>query len=210
MQAVILSGTEQIGPAQLGLAEGDSTAGAAVRVLETPDVGYEKSFDLPSPPLPGPVSSEDVWAELESALAGAVQAAVQVDKADLPPLYRWLTEDLVVCACEAANNVLTRGADILGIPEATFRRKLHKASDHKEAGMAGRSELWNAVSPLLPGLVRTPHPPGEDLLRRVRDILLAHVIRCAPDRRATGAALMGVTDPTFRRWVKEIETVSVG
>jgi diguanylate cyclase (GGDEF)-like protein len=210
MQAVILSGTEQIGPAQLGLADNDSAAGPSENVLETPVVGVEKSFDLPATPLPGPVSSDDVWAELEGVLAEVVQEAVLADKADLPPLYRWLTEDLVVCACEAANNVLTRGADILGIPEATFRRKLHKANDRREAGLAARSELWDAVSPLLPGLVRAPHSPGEDLLRRVRDILLAQVIRCAPDRKATGAALMGVTDPTFRRWVKELETVSAG
>jgi hydrogenase-4 transcriptional activator len=210
MQAVILSGTEQIGPEQLGLVEGAAPGGQAARVLETPEVGLGKSFDLPAPSPAEPVSDDDVWGALETALAAAVSVAVEEKKADLPPLYRWLTEDMVVNASEAANHVLTRGADILGIPEATFRRKLHKANDRKENGLAGRSQLWSAVSPLLPGLVRAPHPAGEDLLRQARDILLAHVIRCAPNSRATGAALMGVTDPTFRRWAKDLETALAG
>jgi len=208
MQAVILSATEEIGPVQLGLAEGGSRPGPAVGAYGVPALGPEANIDLPATPIPEPISAEEPWEALEAALVTAVTRAVEGKKSELPPLYSWLSEELVIHAFEAAGNVLIRGADILGIPEATFRRRLHKATDRKQAGLAERSELWDAVGPLVPRLVGSARVADEDLLMRARSILLAHVIRSVPDRKSTGAALMGVTDPTYRRWVKDFEATS--
>jgi diguanylate cyclase (GGDEF)-like protein len=208
MQAVILSGGEEIGPERLGMTEGEVALPPETIDLARTDAVIEKGVDSPAISLPQTTSAEEIWAALDAALAGAVGAAIEDEEADLPPLYRWLTEDLVVHAYAAADDVLTRGAEIVGIPEATFRRKLNKARESMNGGPAGRSELWNAVSPLISDLVRVTHADGEDLLKRARTILLANVIRNAPKRRAIGAALMGVTEPTLRRWVRELETAS--
>jgi diguanylate cyclase (GGDEF)-like protein len=202
MQAVILSSSERIGPEQLALVEGDSSTpvdsgereadGAAVGSGSDPH-GSAESASFP-----------DLWEALDTALAGAVTGAIEGDREDLPPLNRWLTEDLVIDAYEAANRVLTRGADALGVPEATFRRKLRKAVEVRDAGGAGRSRRWESVRPILSELVRGTHPAGEDLLNRAREILLTNVIHLAPSRRSIGAALMGVSEPTFRRWARDL------
>jgi diguanylate cyclase (GGDEF)-like protein len=201
LQAVVLSRREEIGPAQLGLADGGSPMEVEPDAPET--VGVVDEIESSEPR-----TTQEVLEALDAALGEAVRAALDRDKVDPPPLNRWLTEDLVVHAYSAANRVLTRGADILGIPEATFRRKLNKTTNGKETGPAGRPELWTAVAPLLSDLVQPARPAGEDLLKRARNLLLANVLRNAPNRRAIGAALMGVTDPTFRRWVRDLEASS--
>jgi len=55
-------------------------------------------------------------------------------------------------------------------------------------------------------VVRPAHPAEEDLLKRGRNILLANVVHLVPKGRAIGAALMGVSEPTFRRWMQDLGT----
>jgi hypothetical protein len=54
-------------------------------------------------------------------------------------------------------------------------------------------------------LVRAGASGEENLLRRARSVLLEHVSQRAPGNVATGARLMGVTEPTFRRWVGQAQ-----
>jgi DNA-binding NtrC family response regulator len=207
MQAVILSANEQIGPEQLGLVEGAAPQVQAPPESRPADPAIEGGIDLPAG-LSGSLGPEELWDALRSALAKTVGAALEAGSGALPPLNRWLAEDLVIKAYDAAGQVLTRGADILGIPEATFRRKLHKAQENDYNGLAGRSQAWTAVDPLLSELVGPARPAGEDLLKRARTLLLAEVLGSIADNKAAGAALMGVTGPTFRRWVRDLELSS--
>jgi DNA-binding protein Fis len=203
---VILSGTEEIGPRQLGLTEDMPSPMPGATVEEIPVTVIEEVGDASAPRT---ISPEEVWDALHGALAEAVEDAIEGGNAALPPLNHWLTDDLVLCAHMAADEVLTRGADLLGIPEATFRRKLRKAMDRRNTGLGSRSGRWDAVSRLLPDVVRMEHPNDDDRLKRARNTLLVNVIRLVPNRRAMGAALMGVTEPTFRRWVRDLESSSV-
>ena len=103
MQAVILFGTEEIGPEQLGLAEGAASVAPDARGMLTHGAFNDTGVDLPAKPPLESVSSEDVWDALETALAGAVGAVIEDEKGDLLPLNRWLTEELVVNAFMAGN-----------------------------------------------------------------------------------------------------------
>jgi diguanylate cyclase (GGDEF)-like protein len=202
MQAVILSGTEEIGPEQLGLSGDPSEPADGRSAVEHPAVATAVPEEIEAPV---PASPEELWQAIHTALDAVVREEIESDDAKLPPLYHWLTDDLVLGAHEAAGGVATRAAELLGIPEATFRRKLRKATDRRESGLGQRSGPWNAVSRLLPEVLRAAPSDEEDQLKRARGTLLMNVIRLIPDSRARGAALMGVTEPTFRRWVRDLE-----
>ncbi len=192
MQAVILSRGSEIGPRDLGLGD---------------EVGHtEGGGDISRPALESPSSFDgrDAWESLDAALDNAVRSVLGGDPAALPPLGRWLTDDLVIEAYEASGRVSTRGADLLGIPEATFRRKLRRALKETAAGPTARPGFWDAVLGSLPAVTAEGNVEGDDLLRRAGNSLLRRVLASSASR-SVGAALIGVTAPTFRARVRELE-----
>ena len=54
--------------------------------------------------------------------------------------------------------------------------------------------------------MRTGNPTGADLLEQVRLILLEEVATKLPRYVKRASALMGVSEPTYRRWVEEVTT----
>ena len=44
--------------------------------------------------------------------------------------------------------------------------------------------------------------PREDLIDEARQVLLSDVREQVPDKVSVGAALMGVTPPTYKRWLQ--------
>jgi DNA-binding protein Fis len=119
------------------------------------------------------------------------------------PLGTWLVEDLVLSAYDAAGGVSGRARALLGIPETTFRRKLSKATSRERAGLLTRRPPWNDVSPSIEALVRASEEAREDVLDTARSVLLQEVVSHTNDP-VRGAALMGVTLRTYRRWTQEI------
>ena len=87
------------------------------------------------------------------ALAREVAAAVAGGPAGLVPLGKWLAEDLVLAADRLAAGGARRGADLLGLPDTTYRRQLQSATARRAAG----------VSPSAP-------PPGTRCDRRPRGL----------------------------------------
>jgi len=109
----------------------------------------------------------------------------------------------VLSAYEAANGVSGRARALLGIPETTFRRKLQKATSQERAGLLTRRPPWNEVGPSIVALVRSSEEAREDVLDTARSVLLHEVISHIDDP-VRGAALMGVTVRTYRRWTQEL------
>ncbi|MDQ5857607.1 MAG: hypothetical protein M3542_04920, partial [Acidobacteriota bacterium] len=114
------------------------------------------------------------------------------------PLGRWLAEDLVLEANAAAGGVPRRGARVAGIPETTFRRLLRSAAERAQAGLAPRAATWEKVRVALADLVRVSEPNHEDLVGQAERILLSEILVHLPSNERIGAALLGVSVPTFR------------
>jgi diguanylate cyclase (GGDEF)-like protein len=179
--------------------------------------GFETAPELTAPsagvapsPVPGlaaapvPVLGAAVEAalpeparRLRNALATEIAAALAAPAA-LVPLGKWLAEDLILAADRLSGGTLRRGADLLGLPETTYRRQLQSATRHRAAGLAVRSPAWPAVAGALEELIRG-RPGQADVCQWAEACLLAEIEAAIPGDVRTAAALVGVTEPTLRR-----------
>jgi len=182
-QAVILSDGEELGAGELCLVERATTSKIA-------GGGAVASKDETSP--------SELWTLLRSFLGRHVEITSRRGR-PAAPLGKWLGDDLVLEADVAAGGIASRAAATLGIPETTFRRRRSKASAEVEAGLAPRPTSWQDVQKILSGLVRAPRTNGEDLMEMTQNLLLEAVLSEIPGDVKTGARLLGVTPPTFRR-----------
>jgi DNA-binding NtrC family response regulator len=139
----------------------------------------------------------DPVTRLRHALAREV-AAVLGGGQPVVPLGKWLTEDLVVTADRLAGGTHRRGADLLGLPETTYRRQLHSARRRRAADLAVRTSTWPAVVGSLEELIRS-RPTEQDLCAWAEACLLAEIDSRSPGDVRTAAALVGVTEPTVLR-----------
>jgi diguanylate cyclase (GGDEF)-like protein len=183
-QAVILSDGEVLAVHELGLVEPDPQTGD----------GGASGRESPLP------AADELWERLRDSLVRHVEVATCRGR-PAAPLGKWLGDDLVLEADTVARGVAARAAAAIGIPETTFRRRRSKASADAQAGMAPRPTSWQDVQRVLAGLIRSPRANGEDLLRKSQSLLLDAVLDRVPGDVKTGARLLGVTPPTFRRRV---------
>jgi len=139
----------------------------------------------------------DPAARLRAALSREISAVLATGNG-LAPLGKWLAEDLVLAADRLSGGVSRRAADLLGVPDTTYRRQLQAAAARQAAGLAVRSPHWSAVSALLDAFIHS-RPGGEDACHRAESCLLAEIEAKAPDDPRTAAALLGVTEPTLLR-----------
>jgi hydrogenase-4 transcriptional activator len=202
MQAVILAEDAVIGIPELELQR--SSTGRTVE-MDLSMVG-PGSVKVARSLAASPVSStefdvplEQLWEALRSALGSQVQAVLTTPNAAPVPLGTWLMEDLVLHAYETSGGVSGRARARLGIPETTFRRRLQKASSKVRAELLTRKPEWSALKPIITALVRSDAGTYGDVLQRARGTLLEEVTSQTDDA-VVGAALMGVTVGTYRRW----------
>jgi DNA-binding NtrC family response regulator len=183
---------------------------AAVR--PTGSTSAAPSFDappLPTPPVPPPptlapqVAPSDPVVKLRAALAQEIAAAVASGRAGLVPLGKWLAEDLVLAADRLAAGVSRRGAEMLGVPDSTYRRQLQAAAARRKSGQAVRSPTWQTVAGVLEDFIRARR--GEtDVCQWAEAGLLAEIESAVPGDPRTAAALLGVTEPTLHRRKSEL------
>ncbi len=191
LQAVILATGERLEPADLGLAAAAAPA-AAPRAPEAPAEAAERRA------APARANG-NAWVRLREGLGALVDAAVSAPGTAARPLGRWLAADLVVLAAEAAGGVLRRAAAATGIPEATFRNRLKRATSEDGPGLAERHSSWDGVRAALRDIASERNPSSDDRFERVANVLLEEVLRRAPDDAPLGARLLGVTEETFRK-----------
>jgi transcriptional regulator with GAF, ATPase, and Fis domain len=156
------------------------------------------------PPLPmavsapaGVASPSDPALQLRKALAGEIAAVLDAGRTALVPLGKWLTADLVLTADRLSGGVSRRGADLLGIPETTYRRQLQAAERQRAGGLAVRSPGWTAVLGTLEDVIRSHR--DTDVCQWAEACLLAEIEAAVPRDASAAAALLGVTEPTMRR-----------
>ena len=145
-------------------------------------------------------NSTDEWAQLRVELERQVTHALQQRGSHLVPIGRWLSEDLVLSASDACGEVSRRAAKLIGVPESTLRRQLDKARADQAAGLATRTPIWQTMVPVIEQIIGRATVGGQDLLEHSRLLLLSIVCQFTREDCARGAALMGVTVPTYKRW----------
>jgi diguanylate cyclase (GGDEF)-like protein len=214
MQAVILSERPEIGWRELELESlpPEQTVEIDLSVMKRASAQRDvetRLFSDPLEPADGneAPSPQEAWEKLRQALRRQVVQAVADGAREPLPLGTWLVEDLVLSAYEAAGGVSGRARALLGIPETTFRRKLSKATSQERAGLLTRRPPWNEAGPSIAALVRSSEEASEDVLDRARSVLLHEVVSHVHDP-SRGAALMGVTVRTYRRWTSELGGMS--
>ena len=226
MQAVILCEGPELGAAELGLGP-SGEPGAADAAVETAlgpsalvraaadggltpdDHEYRPTSEQaraagPQPGTARPAGDEPLHA-LRSALAAQIAATLAGNGPRALPLGKWLSEDLTLEAAAASGGVARRAAIRLGMAEATFRRRLQKAQELSDAGLAARPAAWRPVRDTLADLVRAPFLDGESLFARARRVLLEEIVARVGEDPRVGSALLGVTPLTYQRWTHRLK-----
>ncbi len=199
MRAVILAQGSALTPEDLGL-DGGSTAPFAVPQAWPVDPLEEGQPSAPQRPALG----VDVWTELRALLRREIEQAL-ANPPPLPPLGRWLGDDLVLEAHRLGDGVGSRGARFLGIPATTFRRKLEMSVARTGGGWsAPRPAGWSDVRTCLARVLRAPEETAGEPIARVERLLVEEVLARLPETPRAGAALLGVSLPTFRRRCDEV------
>ncbi|MEM7052540.1 MAG: sigma 54-interacting transcriptional regulator [Acidobacteriota bacterium] len=187
----------------------------AVLLSETDRV-EERDLQIEAPPAlavagDGTVADSPLEAteeRLRACLRGLVAEAVGDSTVRAMPMGRWLEEDLILAADRLSEGAILAGSRRVGIPESTYRRRLKRVSAASEAGLLPRAEAWQEIRALLPDWLSEGKVAG-DRLRSLRRMLLALVVEHFPHSTGDAAGLMGVSEPTYRRW-KESELPSAG
>ncbi len=119
-----------------------------------------------------------------------------------PPLGSWLEEDLIHASLELHGQVNLQAAEALGIPESTLRRKLarYSTTSPREANL---SADWQAVTGALPNWIEAARRAHIDPLRHLHQLLLSQISQQSRTQ-TEGAALVGVSPPTYRRQITQL------
>jgi diguanylate cyclase (GGDEF)-like protein len=171
--------------------------------LTSADLGLEDAVTGPHPAAaaemraPAEPRATVGWPGLRTALRDQVALALAASPS-LPPLGRWVADDLVLEANQVAGGVATTAAATLGVPTTTLRRRLAAAQTQAGAGWSPRPAAWPNVRAALGDVLRTDGASGRNLLKQVLGLLYEEVVARTTDARA-GASLMGITLTTFRR-----------
>jgi diguanylate cyclase (GGDEF)-like protein len=191
LQSVILLEEREIDAVALGLPGSGGERGARRRA--------------PAERAPRGTSLPDALRELAAALRERIRAVARDGGGLQLPFGKWIGADLLLEADRAEGGVARRAAKRLGLAETTFRRRLNQAAELERAGLAPRPEGWNPVQEALTTLLYSPNRKGQPLMRLAEGTLLQEIQALLPDDEVMGAALLGVTLPTYRRRVRSLK-----
>ena len=91
------------------------------------------------------------------------------------------------------------------VPLPARRETIVNVLPATSAGVPFRTDSWDSVRRVVTDLVQAVRANGTNLLDRAEQILLREIIgRCSDV--ATGAALLGVSPPTYRRRVAHLQS----
>ena len=195
MQAVILCEGGEVGHRELKL---PPASRVAVALPQSDDSNAAAPSPHGATPLSEAPSGVDSWTELGLELGDQIEAVLSGGQVAIP-LGRWLGEDLVLEAAAACDANTRRAAALVGLPGTTYRRRLQKANEQAWAGEAARSDQWGQMREILRRVVTLPRDNGEDLLSVAERVLLREILSRYPKDVRTGATLLGVSQPTYRR-----------
>jgi len=153
---------------------------------------------------PRGTSMTESLAALRQALYQRISEVIDDDRNLQLPFGKWISEDLLLEADRAEVGIARRAARRLGLAETTYRRRLGQAAELVRAGLAPRPEGWSPVQEALTKLVHAPDRQGQPLMQLAETTLLEEIQQLLPHDEVMGAALLGVTLPTYRRRIRNL------
>jgi len=212
MRAAVLSKKESIELDLLNLNPGFlsvSSATLGFKEQKTVPIGGVTltATELPqSTEVPMLEGSNDIWTSLRENLSLKIKSILEANQVIAVPMGRWLTEDLILEADKIEKGVARRASVRLGIAETTFRRQLDKLKQTEQAGLLSRTADWDDIQPLLVELLtQIDEATSQNMIDEVRTLLMLQVIKLIPKDKVLCSALMGVTLPTFHKWLDKID-----
>jgi DNA-binding NtrC family response regulator len=193
IRSIILCQDDQISTIHLGLFPG----GLETKTVEVASEGMHLETDAQTMEQP----LDSIEKNLSNEMAELVRGCINAN--NLKPIGRWLEEDLILASLTAHSDVAYRAADALSIPETTIRRKIIKIRKNRHSNSPDRSESWNRVQSLLRQIIPIARTRGVPAIELANQLLIAQ-IRVITTSIKQGAALAGVSVPTYRRMLKEL------
>ena len=180
-------------------------------VLRAPDLVFSEEGAMVRPTVqgsprgrqPSPGRIEDVRALLEGPLEGLLRRVAR-STGPLPPVGTWLHDELLRRAEARSGGIGRRAAGMLGIAETSYRRQLPAARERAATPPAIWQPLWEEVVRAVDQLLDRSTPGALDLPAACEDVFL-HLLRgLGLTDTASGASLLGVSRPTFRRRLERL------
>ena len=138
---------------------------------------------------------KDLQPSLESLLRDLVDICL-MDNQDLPPLGKWLEENLIEKCLAVNSGILNRAAKDLGMPESTLRRKVARIrSTGNEAVLNIPADLR---FPSLEEFIKQAGEQDQTVLDFASHALVGELERRKLNRK-DASSLLGVSLPTYRR-----------
>jgi hydrogenase-4 transcriptional activator len=154
------------------------------------------------PSIPGAVGRESEnssGADVRAHLNQLVTLCLS-NGGDLPPIGQWLEEDLILDQVAATHGVLSQAAMNLGLPETTLRRKVRRLKE-TDAISKVRPSGWEVIdSPVVDELVSLSKSQQASVLDLAQGLLVDEFEKRHLTRQ-DGAKLLGVSLPTYRRFL---------
>jgi len=152
-----------------------------------------------APPRGTPQDLADTAQRLLRSPLEALLRRLARGAAALPPVGRWIADELLRRAEERSGGVGRRAASLLGVAETSYRRQLPAARRRSAAPATAVAPQWDEVVAALDELLDRVAPGNGDVAAAGEAVLLDLLLELELTDSASGAALLGVSRPTFRR-----------
>jgi diguanylate cyclase (GGDEF)-like protein len=149
-----------------------------------------------------PALSEGARALLEPPLEALLRRVAR-GSGPLPPVGTWLHDELLRQAEARSGGVGRRAAALLGLAETSYRRQLPAALRRADAVPAAWAKPWDEVVQALGELLDRAVPGTVDLGAACEELLLRLLHDLGLTDTSSGASLLGVSRPTFRRRLEQ-------
>lgn len=118
------------------------------------------------------------------------------------PAGRYVEEDFILMSINHHDGVLNRAAMTIGMPESTLRRKVQKIEQDYGAAAPQRPDGWPVTPELYAEVMRVVAEDAGHPLELLANLLFEE-INSRDLSKTISAQLLGVSLPTYRRFVEE-------
>ncbi|GAA0858038.1 sigma 54-interacting transcriptional regulator [Aliiglaciecola litoralis] len=176
------------------------------------------SRSLPENPTPAPIHaaedntltfihSEDCLAHLLEVFKQQLATAGQHPRFFNAPFGTWIEEELIIKTYLATDRKMRLTAARLSISQSTARRKVDKIIAETEHSPSERPQGWESISEAL-----VPIATGQlfiaNCVAKIKLVVLESILSTPVYSMAQAAEMLGVSEPTFYKLKKELESLS--